>query len=238
MTNETLALAGTAATIGFVHTLLGPDHYIPFIAMSKARGWNAAKTGLITFLCGIGHVLSSVVLGFIGLVLGTAVLKLEGIESVRGDLAGWLLLGFGIAYTAWGIRRAILNRPHEHAHVHAADEGESHSHEHTHADDHAHPHAKPGSRNTTPWVLFTIFVFGPCEPLIPLLIYPAAKIGIASAAVVAAVFAVVTIGTMLACVMLAHRGLSFLRFSRIERYSHALAGATVVLCGGAILMGL
>jgi hypothetical protein len=49
-TKEILVLAGTAATIGFVHTVLGPDHYIPFIAMSRARRWTLSKTLFISFL--------------------------------------------------------------------------------------------------------------------------------------------------------------------------------------------
>ena len=31
----------TAVSIGFVHTLVGPDHYLPFVAMSAARNWSA-----------------------------------------------------------------------------------------------------------------------------------------------------------------------------------------------------
>ena len=41
---------------------------------------------------------------------------------------------------------------------------------------------------TTPWVLFLIFVFGPCEPLIPLVMYPAAKHNIQGAIIVAILF--------------------------------------------------
>jgi len=77
MLSEIAILAGTAATIGFVHTILGPDHYLPFIVLSKARQWSSVQTVMITFLCGVGHVLSSVVLGFIGIALGIAVFKLE-----------------------------------------------------------------------------------------------------------------------------------------------------------------
>ena len=36
------------ASLGFVHTVLGPDHYIPFIFMAKARKWTMRKTSLIT----------------------------------------------------------------------------------------------------------------------------------------------------------------------------------------------
>lgn len=85
---EVIVIAGTAALIGFTHTLLSLDHYLPFIVLSKARKWSYGKTALITFISGLGHVLSSVVLGFVGILIGTAVFKLESIESVRGEIAG------------------------------------------------------------------------------------------------------------------------------------------------------
>ena len=36
--NDSIALLSlTAISLGFFHTLLGPDHYLPFIVMSKAK---------------------------------------------------------------------------------------------------------------------------------------------------------------------------------------------------------
>jgi sulfite exporter TauE/SafE len=231
MSNEFIILAGTAATIGFVHTIFGPDHYLPFIVLSKARQWSSIKTAVITLLCGIGHVLSSVVLGFIGVALGIAVFKLEAIESFRGELAAWLLIAFGFTYFIWGIHRAIRSRPHEHLHLH--ESGEVHSHPHQHIGDHSHVHSSK-SGNLTPWVLFTIFVFGPCEPLIPLVMYPAAKGNMITVAIVASIFGLTTIATMLGIVLSASYGLSKLPLRKLEKYSHALAGLTIFLCGGVI----
>ena len=48
----------TGASIGVIHTLLGPDHYLPFVALSKARAWTQGRTAAITAACGVGHVLS------------------------------------------------------------------------------------------------------------------------------------------------------------------------------------
>src|SRR5262245_32323952 len=111
------ALCFAALTVGLTHTLAGPDHYVPFVAMSRVGNWSLRKTLIVTFFCGIGHVGSSVVLGFIGVALGLILSQLESIEGVRGDLAAWLLIGFGLAYTLWGLWRAIANRPHTHLHV-------------------------------------------------------------------------------------------------------------------------
>ena len=231
MDSSFLILAGTAATIGFVHTVLGPDHYLPFIVLSKARGWSSRKTALVTALCGLGHVLSSVVIGLIGILVGVALFRLEAIESVRGEVAAWLLMSFGFAYFVWGLHRAFRNKTHEHSHVHA--DGIVHSHTHGHAGDHAHVHDAK-SQSVTPWILFLIFVFGPCEPLIPILMFPAARGSVLHAAAIAGIFAVATIGTMLTVVMATYFGLSKVRVAAMERYSHALAGFALFASGGAI----
>jgi len=232
MSNETIILSITAASIGFFHTLFGPDHYVPFIVMAKARKWSYLKTILITLGCGIGHVGSSVILGLIGASLGLAVLKLEIFESIRGEWAGWALITFGFVYFVWGIRQAIKNKPHTHPHVHS--DGSIHNHTHKHSQEHDHVHEKSSLAKPIPWALFVIFVLGPCEPLIPLLMYPAAKHSFFSMVVIASIFSVVTISTMLGVVLLGTFGMSFVPFKRFERYSHALAGLVVFFCGYAI----
>ena len=90
--------------------------------MGKVRNWSIAKTSWVTLLCGSGHVLSSVVLGLLGVYLGTEVLKLEALEAYRGTIAAWLLIGFGFAYFIWGIHKAIKNKKHSHVHLHGTAE--------------------------------------------------------------------------------------------------------------------
>ncbi len=229
MTDNLTALTITAASLAFVHTVLGPDHYLPFIVMSRARKWTIYKTSWVTLLSGFGHVISSILLGTIGIGVGIALNKLEFMESVRGDLAAWLFVLFGLAYMSWGIYRAVKNKPHKHIHYHG--NGTSHVHEHTHLEEHDHTH----KNNITPWILFTIFFLGPCEPLIPLLMYPAAKNSSWGVAQVSIVFGLVTILTMLVLVLLASYGLKFVRLGKMERFTHAIAGATILLSGIAIL---
>ncbi|MDP6107408.1 MAG: hypothetical protein QGI33_03095, partial [Candidatus Brocadiia bacterium] len=128
---------------------------------------------------------------------------------------------------------AIRKRPHAHGHAHGPESEHEHTHAHTRG--HVHVHAREGSVNPTPWVLFTIFVFGPCEPLIPVLMYPAATGSLWGVALVTIIFGSVTIATMLAVVLVASRGVSLVPMGRMERYSHALAGAAIALSGMAIV---
>jgi len=231
MAPELNILAATAASIGFIHTITGPDHYLPFIVIGKARNWRLRRTLLVAGLCGLGHVLSSVVLGFLGIGLGIAVGKLEIIEGLRGDLAAWLLISFGLVYAAWGARKAIRNRPHTHKHLHA--NGTMHDHHHQHHNDHTHVHDEK-KRGLTPWALFVIFVLGPCEPLIPILMYPAARANTGGLILVTAIFAIVTIATMLGMVYLAQRGMALLPLKKVERYAHVIAGMAIFSSGLAI----
>lgn len=232
MENSLMPLYITAAALGFMHTIFGPDHYVPFIVMAKARNWGVPKTLILTILCGIGHIMSSVIIGLLGVIFGINVMKLKALESFRGNIAGWLLIVFGFTYLVWGIYRAIKNRPHEHAHSHI--DSEEHSHTHSHKEGHVHLHTEKGKVNITPWILFTIFVFGPCEPLIPIIMYPAAKNNGMGVALVAAIFGVITILTMSTIVMASYFGLKLVNFGRMERYSHAFAGASIFLCGVAV----
>ena len=58
-----LSVIAAAGGIAFLHTILGPDHYLPFIVMARARSWSMARTLLVTAVCGLGHVASSILLG-------------------------------------------------------------------------------------------------------------------------------------------------------------------------------
>jgi len=234
MNNEIILLATTAASIGFFHTLFGPDHYLPFIMMSKARNWKMSKTMLITFLCGIGHVGSSILMGIIGITIGIAISKIEIFETFRGNLAAWAFIVFGFVYLIWGIRQAIKNKPHTHLHIH--EDGSQHVHEHSHQQEHSHVH---GKKNITPWVLFTIFVLGPCEPLIPILMYPSAKSSISGLIFITLIFTIVTIATMMTVVYITSLGYKFVPMKKMERFSHALAGFIIMFSGlGIQFLGL
>lgn len=231
-----MGLMSAAGVVGLVHTLAGPDHYLPFVAMARARGWSLPLTLAVTILCGLGHLLSSVLLAGLAMGLGVAADRLQVFESARGSLAAWLMLGFGVAYLAWGIKQAIKDRPHSHLHVHS--DGTVHSHAHSHHGQHAHVHADTQRGGTTPWVLFTVFLLGPCEPMIPLLMLPAAQLDGLAAVLVCGAYAATTLLTMTALVWAGCAGIGSARFKPVERYGHALAGLTIVACGAAMMWGL
>jgi len=135
--------------------------------------------------------------------------------------------------------KAVRDVPHTHLHSHA--DGTVHSHLHKHDVEHRHVHKSAkaaGPLRMTPWVLFLLFVFGPCEVLIPLLMYPAAEANWLAVAAVVFAFGLTTLATMVSSVMLIVFGMKFVHFPALHRYSHALAGLAVLLCGVLVKTGL
>ncbi len=234
--NEMSVLVMSAATLGVIHTLLGPDHYLPFIVLSKARNWTRPRTLWITFIAGVGHVSGSVILGLIGIAMGLSLSRLEAVEANRGNIVGWMLIVFGMLYTAYGIYKYFKRG----AHVHFPSflRPKSIRHKDLHLGE-ADLKQEDTAGRLTPWILFLIFVFGPCEVLIPMLVYPAAEQSGLGIFLVALVFGIATVGTMLLVVMLGYQGFSFIKLKGKEHRIHLFAGLVILLAGiGMQFMGL
>ena len=201
------ALAGAAVSVGSLHSL-APDHWVPFAALARAQGWSAGRTARVTFLCGFGHVTVSALLGLFGLAFGRAVFESAGrkMEAV----AGILLIGFGLAYGAWGLKRAAGRRVHGHAHAH-------------------YDHVHEASRKTA-WSLFLLFSADPCVAVIPLL-FAAAPLGTAPAVGIVLLYEIATIGTMVVLVLPARAGISLLRLPWLDHWGDAVAGGLIVVTG-------
>ena len=221
------ALASAAVITGVVHTVAGPDHYLPFIAISKSRNYGYFKTILWTVVCGIGHVGSAILLA-LGFLLFAELLteaRLGWIESWRGDIAAYAMIGMGAALLLHSLHRRLKNRPHTHRHIHADGTVETH----THAPTELHDNEK-----LSYWVVFIIFVLGPCEALLPLLT-ASAVLGTVSVIMISLLFSLATIATMTGLVLAGRFGLNILRFPWLERFAPEIAGGTVMACGLAIV---
>lgn len=204
----------SAISVAFFHSL-APDHWVPFVALAKGSKWKMRQLAGITTLAGIGHVLSSLLIGALGLWAGWAAHRLEGVESWRGGVAIWLLIGFGAAYMLWGFKHA----QHPHPHLSVKDAVKAYAAKRV-------------------WILIAVLVFGPCEPLIPLM-FLAYKEGLQAIIATSAVFSLVTVGMIVGQSCLSYAGVRLVQAHWMERYAHALAGAVIVLTGLAVvLLGL
>lgn len=200
-------LAVAAITLGSLHTL-APDHWVPFAALSRAQRWSASRTAAITALCGFGHVTVSVLLGLLALFFGLEMLRALG-ERMEA-VAGLLMIGFGLLYGIWGLRRAAGARIHGHHHHHY---------------DHVHD-----PERMTPLALFLLFSADPCVAVIPIL-FAAAPLGPLRTTVVVAAYELATIATMVALVLPARAAAARVRGHWFSHYGDATAGAVIAFVG-------
>jgi hypothetical protein len=217
-TTTTLMLA--AATVGSLHSL-APDHWVPFAALARARGWSHGRTARTTVLCGFGHVSVSAILGVVALVVG-----LEGVKLFGARLethATFILMAFGLVYMTWGLWRSFRRDPLAVMH--------HHHHHHPHGgNDHDH--------GLTEWSLFVLFCADPCVAVMPMIV-AASGGGWGAVAGVVAVYELATIATMVVLVTTAHAGARTMKFGWIDRYGDALAGGVIVTVGAALaVLGL
>lgn len=199
----------SALTIGIVHAL-APDHWLPFVMLGRAQKWTQWRLMLSTILAGLGHVTSSLMIGGLGVLLGMAAERVNMWESTRGNVASLLLIGFGLAYMVWGIK----NYGRKHSHVWQR------------------------ANTISYWTLFALIVFGPCEPLIPLL-FVGYGYGWSAVVSVFLVFGLATIGMMLLQVHFAFYGLALVKTHRLEHAADIIAGGVIAATGIAIrLLGI
>jgi nickel/cobalt transporter (NicO) family protein len=236
----TLALVAAAVSLGSIHTL-APDHWVPFAALARAERWSSRRTAVITATCGLGHVTGSVALGLLGLLFGLELLQRFGqrMESV----SGLLLVGFGLAYGAWGLNRTLRERAHAHAHAH----GRVHAHVHAvvsrqssgvrHESAASSPQSPASShlhRPLTAWTLFLLFSADPCVAVIPLL-FAAAPLGWPSIVAVIVAYETATIGTMIALVLPARAAAQTIHAAWVDQWGDAVAGGVVAGIGIVVL---
>lgn len=228
MQTELQFLITTAVTVACLHTLAGPDHYIPFIALAKIRSWSIGKALLWTAVCGLGHVISSVVLGLLLTGLGWTLTKMVHLEEIRGGIAGWALLGFGLVYGCWGWLNAYRDRSHKHFDV--EEDGSLYVFQHNHVGPY-----RSNRYPVTPWVMFIIFVLGPCEPMIPLLALPAVQSSWEGMLILILVYSTFTLMMMMTAVAFGYYGISLFKTEKMERYTHALGGLSIFICGAGMV---
>lgn len=219
-------LVVTALSLGTLHTAIGVDHFAPFVVLARTRGWSCQKTLLITLICGLGHIASSILLAAVGLGLGVAGARLQWVDQTRGAWAAWMLVGFGVAYAGaalWKHHRQMSHPSHDQQLLDGAPFSNS-------------------PRLTA--ALFLLFVVGPCEALLPLLTAGGIVLSFYQAAVVAGVFALATLFTMLAMVALGYLGWGIIGRplfggATSSHLAHTLAGLTLALSGLSIrVLGL
>jgi len=224
-------LAITGFTVAFFHAAI-PTHWLPFVLVARARGWNRAKTLLVTVFAGLGHVALTTVLG-----LGLAWLGFQ-VDASLGEafpkIAGAVLLAVGVYYfwRQWrggGICHHPVPGGHHHADEHCGHE----------AAENSHWDGELVSQKKGDWAaisgLFLMLTLSPCEAFLPIYL-SGVQFGWRGFLVLSVILAAATFAGMLLFTWLALVGLEKIQVKKFERFEAGLLGGLFSIVGLLIMV--
>lgn len=202
-THEALILIAAVFAVGVLHTIV-PDHWMPITLLARQRGWTRLQTARAAFGAGLGHTISTLVIGVLVWAAGAVFAARFG--NVLSILSSVALIGFGL-WIAIGAWRELREDDAAHGH---ADE-----------------HVRGGGSRTA---LMLILGSSPMVEGIPAF-FAAAKYGAGLLAVMSAVFAAATIATYVLLCTLSSAALRRLHLGPLERYGEVLSGILIAIVG-------
>jgi hypothetical protein len=255
-----LLLIGAVAAVGVLHTIV-PDHWVPITLIARQRSWSKSETARASFLAGVGHALSTLLIASVVWLAGVAVGTRFGHIVDTAASTALVVFGCWIAIAAWRELRGHGGQGHRHGHGHSHDhshvlENRSlltrhvHIHRHGHGVPHTHWHDHIPETVHAPSA--TIAAEPPlhehqhktsARTVLPLILgsspmvegipafFAAAKYGVSLIAAMAVVFAISTIATYVLLCVYSTAGLQRIQLGAFERYGEVLSGSIIALVG-------
>jgi hypothetical protein len=230
MSATTPALFAAAAGVAIGHAIL-PDHWVPLAVLGRARRYPLSKVARLSGLAGVAHVLFSIVLGAVIIAIGLQFRST--VQSAQDTIIGALLIATGVGFAIF----ELSGRGHGHEHGHSHDHGHDHGHGH---DDHDHHHPDAHEGRGIRALAAVMVPFGaaasPDLTILPVFL-AAAAVGVPTAIGSLAIFAAVTIGTMVGLTLTAAKGGYQIHGRWLDRWGNGITAAVLVLIGALVLTG-
>ena len=235
------ALLAAAAGVGFGHAIL-PDHWVPLAVIGRTRRYPLSRVARLSSLAGVAHVLVSIVLG--ALIIAIGLQFRSTVQHAQDTIIGCILIATGIGFLAL----ELTGHGHHHDHDHHGDHEPGHHHgyehghgDHDHHDERAHDHAPDGHGPRLGGLAAVMVPFGaaasPDLTILPVFL-AATTAGVATAVGSLAVFAAVTIGTIVGLTLAAARGGYQIQGEWLERWGNVFTAAVLVTIGVLVLLGV
>jgi nickel/cobalt transporter (NicO) family protein len=237
MSGDGPALLAAAAGVGFGHAVL-PDHWMPLAVLGRTRRYPLSRVTRLSGLAGVAHVLVSLVLG--GILVGIGLQFRVTVEHAQALIIGSILVATGVGFMVLELTGHGHHHDHEHGVGHDHDHDEAHGHDHgqAHGHDHGHEHDH-GRRGASLAAVMIPFGAAASPDLTILPVFLAATtagVGVAIGSL--AVFATVTIVTIVALTVAATRGGYRLRGAWLDRWGNAFTALTLLAIGALVLTGV
>jgi hypothetical protein len=227
VSGTTPALFAAAAGVGFGHAIL-PDHWVPLAVLGRARRYPLSKVARLSGLAGVAHVLLSIVLGAVIIAIGLQFRS--AIQSAQDTIIGSLLIATGLGFAIFELTGHGHSHDHEHGH------GHNHTHDHDHAHDHTQAHEQRGVRGLAAVMVPFGAAASPDLTILPVFL-AATAVGVPTAIGSLAIFAAVTIGTIVGLTLTATKGGYQVHGRWLDRWGNGITAVVLVVIGALVLTG-
>lgn len=187
--------------ISLLHAVI-PNHWLPVLAIGKKEGWSLAETSRITFIAGITHVLSTIILGVLLGLIGSELT--EHIEQFTHIIGPGILILMGLYF---------IRQHYKHHHFHAQKEI-----------------TKKKSKKSIILTLIIAMFLSPCMEIEVYFLLAGAE-GWYVMAAIASMYSIITIAGMLIWIRIVYRGLLKLNWHKWEHNAGIITGFVLIVTG-------
>jgi putative Mn2+ efflux pump MntP len=196
-----LSIITGSLIISLLHAVI-PNHWLPVVAIGKKEGWTLGETSRITFISGLSHVISTVL---IGLLLGLIGEELaEHLDSFTHVIAPAILILLGFYF---------IRQHYRHRHFHVEEE-----------------RLEKKTKSSIITALVIAMFLSPCMEIEAYFLLAGTK-GWYMMALIAIMYSVITIAGMLIWVRIVYNGLLKLNWHKWEHNAGIITGLTLVATG-------
>lgn len=187
--------------LSLLHAVI-PNHWLPVLAIGRKENWTISKVTKVTFLSGLAHALSTIIIGG---VIGIAGLKLtESVQHFSHIVAPLVLIVLGIFF---------IYQHHRHKHFHLHDQP-----------------AQALSKNKIITTLVIAMFFSPCMEIEGYFLL-AGSFGWYAILTIALLYLIISVSGMVLWIRLAYKGFIKLNWHKLEHNAGIITGLTLIITG-------
>lgn len=187
--------------ISLLHAVI-PNHWLPVLAIGRKEGWSLAKTTRITFIAGIAHVISTVIIGVLLAAIGSELATHIG--DFTKIIGPSILILMGLYF---------VKQHYKHHHFHLEKK-----------------QIEKKSSGAVIMVLVIAMFLSPCMEIEAYFLLAGTK-GWGFLALIAAMYTLITIAGMLIWIRIVYKGLLKLNWHKWEHNAGIITGLVLITTG-------
>ena len=187
--------------ISLLHAVI-PNHWLPVLAIGRKEGWSLAETTRITFIAGMAHVISTVIIGVLLAMIGSELTT--HIEDFTKIIGPAILFLIGLYF---------IRQHYTHHHFHLEKK-----------------QIEKKNKGAVIVALVIAMFLSPCMEIEAYFLLAGSK-GWYFLAMIASLYAIITITGMLIWVRIAYKGMLKLNWHKWEHNAGIITGIVLIVTG-------